>query len=64
MTMTSDQDYISRYFRHVLILLSSLPFYDTYVQLPDENYPAPNEISSNSKLSPCFDNMLGATDGT
>jgi hypothetical protein len=39
-------------------------FYDTYVQLPDKNYPAPNEISSNSKLSPYFDNALGATDGT
>jgi hypothetical protein len=42
----------------------SPPFYDTYVQLPDENYPAPNEISGNSKLSPYFDNALGATDGT
>jgi hypothetical protein len=40
------------------------PFYDTFVQLPNKNYPAPNEISSNSKLSPYFDNALGATDGT
>jgi hypothetical protein len=40
------------------------PFYDTYVQLPDKNYPVPNEISGNSKLSPYFDNALGATDGT
>jgi hypothetical protein len=64
MTMTSDQDYISRYFHHVLILLLSPLFYDTYVQLPDKNYPASNEISSNSKLSPYFDNALGATDGT
>jgi hypothetical protein len=39
-------------------------FYDIYVQLPDENYPAPNDICSNSKLSPYFDNVLGATDGT
>jgi hypothetical protein len=54
----------SRYFHHVLILLSSPLFYDTYVQLPDENYPAPNKISSNSKLSPYFDNTQGATDGT
>jgi hypothetical protein len=37
------------------------PFYDTYVQLPDKNYPVPNEISSNSKLSPYFDNVLGGT---
>jgi hypothetical protein len=27
-------------------------------------HPAPNEITSNSKLSPYFDNVLGATDGT
>jgi hypothetical protein len=40
------------------------PFYNTYVQLLGENYPAPNEISSNSKLSPYFDNALDATDGT
>jgi hypothetical protein len=46
------------------MLLSSPPFYDTYVQLPNKNYPAPNEISSNSKLSPYFDNVLGATDST
>jgi hypothetical protein len=64
MTMSSDQDYISRYFHHVLILLLSPLFYDTYVQLPDENHPSPNEIFSNSKLSPYFDNVLGATDGT
>jgi hypothetical protein len=64
MTMSSDQDKISSYFCHVLILLLSPPFYDTYVQLPNENYPAPNKISSNSKLSPYFDNALGATDGT
>jgi hypothetical protein len=62
--MSSDQDYISRYFCHVLILLLSLPFYDTYVQLPDKNYSTPNEVSSNSKLSPYFDNVLGDTDGT
>jgi hypothetical protein len=64
MTMSSDQDYISRYVCHVLILLSSPPFYDTYVQLPNNNYTVPNKISSNSKLSPYFDNTLGATDGT
>jgi hypothetical protein len=64
MTMSSDQDEISRYFHRVLILLSSPLFYDTYVHLPDKNYPVPNGISSNSKLSPYFDNALGATDGT
>jgi hypothetical protein len=64
MTMSSDQDYISRYLYHVLILLLSLLFYNIYIQLPNENYTAPNEIFSNSKLSPYFDNVLGATDGT
>jgi hypothetical protein len=49
-----DHELWSRlYFHHVLILLSLLPFYNTYVWLPNENDPAPDKISSEEWESNC-----------
>jgi hypothetical protein len=57
-----DQYY--RYFRRILHILTSPPFYSTYVHLPDEGYSLPTEISDNAKFSPFFDDAVGAIDGT
>jgi hypothetical protein len=51
-----------RYFCRVLH--TSLPFYSTYVRLPDEGYSLPTEISDNAKFSPFFNDAVGAIDGT
>jgi hypothetical protein len=55
---------IIRYFKRVLLALSSAPFYNKFVFLPLEDAPIPKEISDNSKLFPYFSGVLGAMDGT
>jgi hypothetical protein len=51
-------------FHRICIALSSLPFYNRYVQLPDRDVPIAPEITSNLKFSFFFDNVIGAIDGT
>ncbi|KIJ30154.1 hypothetical protein M422DRAFT_140800, partial [Sphaerobolus stellatus SS14] len=56
-------DTISRYFHAVHQALTSKTFYQTYVRLPDVNTHTPMEIALSPKLSPFFDECLGAFDG-
>ncbi|KAJ6568514.1 hypothetical protein B0H19DRAFT_852484, partial [Mycena capillaripes] len=55
---------ISKYFRHVLIAISSPPFYTRYVHLPSMNDPVPESIRSNPKFFPFFRDAIGSIDGT
>jgi hypothetical protein len=55
---------VPRYFRAVLDVTSSGPFYTKYVQLPEDSSPVPDYIAANPKFSPFFNNALGAIDGT
>ncbi|CAA7270773.1 unnamed protein product [Cyclocybe aegerita] len=59
-----SNDTISKYFQKVLNAVSSGPFYDLYVKLPDLSTPIPDYILTNSKFFPYFRSVLGALDGT
>jgi len=59
-----SNDTISHYFRAVLRIVSSLPFYGNYVCLPSATFPIPPEIRSNPKFFPFFEGAIGAVDGT
>ena len=52
------------YFRKILIILSSPPFYNKYVRLPCASDPCPPEIRHNPKFWPFFKDTLGAIDGS
>jgi hypothetical protein len=52
------------YFRHMVGIFGSNPFYEKYVHLPSEAYIVPNEIRHNRRLWPFFKDCLGALDGT
>jgi hypothetical protein len=54
----------SRYFHKTLLAVSSGPFYNHFVQLPDVTTSVPNYIRKNSKFYPFFEHALGALDGT
>jgi hypothetical protein len=53
-----------RYYKLVLVTVTSFPFYNTYVHLPPVDAPIPPEIENNPKLFPYFQHVLGAIDGT
>ncbi|KAF8164400.1 hypothetical protein BJ912DRAFT_801121, partial [Pholiota molesta] len=55
---------VSKYFRAVLDVVSSGPFYNTFIKLPDLNTPLSEHIRNNPKLYPFLQNALGALDGT
>ncbi|KAJ7101207.1 hypothetical protein C8R44DRAFT_577535, partial [Mycena epipterygia] len=55
---------ISKYFRRVLIAVSSPPFYMRYVRLPSADDPTPDSILHNPKLFPFFRDAIGSMDGT
>lgn len=59
-----SNDTISHYFRAVLYILSSSPFYGKYVCLPLATSSIPTEIQSNPKFFPFFEGAIGAVDGT
>lgn len=48
----------------MLIIISSPPFYTTYVSLPNVDDPVPTLIRRNPKFYPFFKDALGAIDGT
>lgn len=55
---------ILKYFRHMLSIFSSSPFYTTYVTLPNADTPPSNKIRDNEKMWPFFSRALGALDGS
>ena len=57
-------DTISKYFWKILIILSSPPFYTTYITLPNADTPPSPRIRHSKKLWPFFQHALGAIDGT
>jgi hypothetical protein len=52
------------YFRKMLVIFSSPPFYNKYVCLPRASDPCPPEIRRNPKFWPFFKDVLGAIDGS
>lgn len=52
------------YFRLMLTIFSSPPFYTNYVHLPCGTDPIPPEIRDNPKRYPFFCDAIGAIDGT
>ncbi|KAJ7084132.1 hypothetical protein C8R44DRAFT_534468, partial [Mycena epipterygia] len=55
---------ISKYFRRILVAVSSPPFYTKYVKLPRVDDPIPPRIADNPKWFPFFQDAIGAMDGT
>src|ERR1700733_10773091 len=53
-----------RYFRHMLLIFSSHPFYMRYICLPDAGDPIPHEICKNPKFWLYFKDAIGALDGS
>ena len=53
---------ILKYFHHMLGILSTAPFYTTYINLPDAHTPLSQRIHNNPKMSPFFDCALGTLD--
>ena len=53
-----------RAIHHILNLLTSDVFYNSYVKLPDANTPLASEIWDNPKLYPFFKDCQGSIDGT
>jgi len=64
LSLTWVFDVLKRYFKHILQIFSSPPFYTAYVALPTDSMPSSPVIASNPKFSPFFDDALGAIDGT
>jgi hypothetical protein len=54
----------NRYFQKVLFAVSSSPFYEHYVKLPEITSNISDYIRQNSKFFPFLENALGALDGT
>jgi hypothetical protein len=52
------------YFRRILFILSSKPFYSKYVHLPGAETPLPHHFRHNPKFWPFFKDALGAIDGS
>ncbi|KAL1944221.1 hypothetical protein VTO73DRAFT_3406 [Trametes versicolor] len=55
---------ITKYFKKMLIALSSPPFYTSYVRLPEETEPVPERIYYDPRYHPFFEHVLGAGDGS
>jgi len=54
---------MSSYFKAMLFIFSSAPFYTKYIQLPTGEH-TPAKIQSNPKFWPYFRNAIGAIDGS
>ena len=54
----------NRYFKDMLFIFSSPPFYTNFVQLPNVNDPTHPIIQNNDKWYPFFNDAIGAIDGT
>jgi hypothetical protein len=52
------------YFRHILFIFSSSPFYAKYVRLPTADDAVSPKIRQNTKFWPYFKDALGALDGS
>ena len=52
------------YFRHMLSIFLSSPFYTRYVRLPTADNDVPPEIYQSPKLWPYFKDAVGALDGS
>lgn len=59
----SQSDRMYRYFKRMLHIFSSPPFYDQWIRLPGADEPVDPRISTNSKLR-FFKDALGAIDGS
>ncbi|KAF8877641.1 hypothetical protein BD779DRAFT_1391979, partial [Infundibulicybe gibba] len=55
---------ISKYFRIVLMAVSSPPFYNKYIRLPSANDPISSFLRGNPKFFPFLSSAIGAMDGT
>ena len=55
---------ISKYFRRMLGIFSSEPFYTAYINLPDMDTPPSRKIHLNPKMWPFFEYALSALDCT
>jgi hypothetical protein len=53
-----------RYFKEVLMAISSPQFYNENVYLPHVDNPVPHEILNNPKWFPFFKDSVGGMDGT
>ncbi|KAI0643054.1 hypothetical protein C8Q79DRAFT_872452, partial [Trametes meyenii] len=53
-----------RYFKRVLCIISSPPFYTKYVHLPSANSPLDPFLAQNPKFASYFDSAVAAIDGT
>ena len=60
----TDACFAFRYFRRMLFIFSSNPFYTNQVCLPVIGDPPPPEISENPKFWPYFKDTIGALDGS
>ncbi|KIK17385.1 hypothetical protein PISMIDRAFT_85088, partial [Pisolithus microcarpus 441] len=54
---------VSRYFRKILFIFSSSPFYSTFVWLPAAD-DVQEKIMGNSRFRPYFKDAIGAIDGS
>ena len=52
------------YFRRILFVFSSVPFYTKYVHLPTSDDAPPAEIQWNPKFWPFFKDVIGAIDSS
>lgn len=57
-------DFSCRYFRRILLTVSSAPFYSFYIRLPSIHDPVPPLIRNNPKWFPFFGGAIGSMDGT
>ncbi|KAH7917261.1 hypothetical protein BV22DRAFT_988336, partial [Leucogyrophana mollusca] len=58
-----SNDTIARYFKKMVYILSSPPFYTQYVQFPTGE-TVPSKIRNNPKFWPYFRDAIGAIDGS
>lgn len=54
----------SRYFRKILFIFASPPFYTTYVRSPNDTDDVSSNIRNNPKFWPYFKDAIGAIDGS
>src|SRR5262249_49256231 len=53
-----------RYFRKMVIIFATQPFYTEFVQQPTSQDPIPSQICNNPKYFPYFKDSIGALDGS
>ncbi|KAF8591197.1 hypothetical protein K439DRAFT_1269944, partial [Ramaria rubella] len=59
-----SRDTISKCFNRILNAVTSLAFYNTFIQLPKASQLVEPYIANNPKFYPFFKDALGALDGT